>query len=151
MSRYFLTSVTIEGFRGINNNGDPLVLRFRTDAVNSVHAPNGVGKSSIFEALHFAIYGTVPRLENLQGAEQGPNYIINKFHPAQQATIALVFASDDGTPDVSITVTRTAVGGKARYVAIGTSRPRGVSSKPARGFRSRRLSTVRHLRGLFRA
>ena len=75
MTRYFLESVTIEGFRGINNDGDPLVLRFRPDAVNSIHAPNGVGKSSIFEALHFAVHGTVPRLENLQGAEQGPSYI----------------------------------------------------------------------------
>ena len=50
MSRYFLKQAAIEGFRGINNDGDPLVLRFRADCVNSVHAPNGVGKSSIFEA-----------------------------------------------------------------------------------------------------
>lgn len=115
MSRYFLKQATIEGFRGINNEGDPLVLRFRSDCVNSVHAPNGVGKSSIFEALHFAIHGTVPRLESLQDAEQGPSYIVNKFHPGQQATIDLIFASDDATPDVSITVTRTAAG--ARNVA----------------------------------
>jgi hypothetical protein len=112
MSRYFLASAAIEGFRGINNDGDPLVLKFKHDAVNSVHAPNGVGKSSIFEALHFALHGTVPRLEGMQDAEQGGSYIVNKFHPAQQATIALVFKSDDGTPDVSITVTRTAAGGR---------------------------------------
>ena len=107
MSRYFLASAAIEGFRGINNDGDPLVLKFKHDAVNSVHAPNGVGKSSIFEALHFALHGTVPRLEGMQDAEQGASYIVNKFHPAQQATVALVFKSDNGTPDVSITVTRT--------------------------------------------
>lgn len=112
MSRYFLASAAIEGFRGINNDGDPLVLTFKHDAVNSVHAPNGVGKSSIFEALHFALHGTVPRLEGMQDAEQGASYIVNKFHPAQQATVALVFKSDDGTPDVSITVTRTAAGGR---------------------------------------
>lgn len=112
MSRYFLASAAIEGFRGINNDGDPLVLRFRPDAVNSVHAPNGVGKSSIFEALYFAIHGTVPRLEELQGAEQGDSYIVNKFHPARQATISLVFSSDDGTPDIGITVTRSAAGGR---------------------------------------
>jgi len=115
MSRYFLASATIEGFRGINNDGDPLVLRFRHDAVNSIHAPNGVGKSSIFEALHFAIHGNVTRLEALQGAEQGDSYVVNKFHPAQLATIALMFSSDDGTPDVAITVTRAA--GGARIVS----------------------------------
>lgn len=123
MSRYFLKQASIEGFRGINNDGDPLVLRFRADCVNSVHAPNGVGKSSIFEALHFAIHGSVPRLESLQGAEQGPSYIVNKFHPGQQATINLVFSSDDGTPDISITVTRTAAGGRTVTSPTGHTDP----------------------------
>lgn len=123
MSRYFLKQAAIEGFRGINNDGDPLVLRFRVDCVNSVHAPNGVGKSSIFEALHFAIHGTVPRLETLQDAEQGPSYIINKFHPAQKATIDLVFASDDATPDISITVTRAAAGGRTVTSPTGHTDP----------------------------
>ena len=123
MSRYFLSSASIEGFRGINNDGDPLVLKFKHDAVNSVHAPNGVGKSSIFEALHFALHGTVPRLEGMQDAEQGASYIVNKFHPAQQATVALVFKSDDGTPDVSIAVTRTAAGGRVVTSPSGHADP----------------------------
>lgn len=125
MRRYFLASAAIEGFRGINNDGDPLVLKFKHDAVNSVHAPNGVGKSSIFEALHFALHGTVPRLEGMQDAEQGGSYIVNKFHPGQQATVALVFKSDDGTPDVSITVTRTAAGGKVVTSPSGHADPDG--------------------------
>ena len=39
MSGWLLDSVEIEGFRGINNEGDPLVLQFAHDAVNSVSAP----------------------------------------------------------------------------------------------------------------
>ncbi|GGA51900.1 hypothetical protein GCM10011385_01520 [Nitratireductor aestuarii] len=114
MTRYFLGSLSIEGFRGINNDGDPLVLKFKPDAVNSVHAPNGVGKSSIFEAVCFAIHGIVPRLKALQEAEQGDSYIVNRFHPGQQATVDLIFASDDGSPDVAIKVVRSANG--ARFV-----------------------------------
>lgn len=123
MSRYFLASMSIEGFRGINNDGDPLVLGFRHDAVNSIHAPNGVGKSSIFEALYFSLYGKVPRLDGMQDAERGESYIVNKFHPAQQATVALVFKSDDGTPDVSITVTRTVAGGRVVTSPSGHANP----------------------------
>lgn len=125
MTRYFLTSVSIEGFRGINNDGDPLLLKFRSDKVNSVHAPNGVGKSSIFEALHFAVYGTVPRLDTLQAAEQGASYIVNKFHPQHTATVALKFSSDDGTPDVDITVTRQATGGRVVTSPSNHSDPEG--------------------------
>lgn len=123
MSRYFLTSAAIEGFRGINNDDDPLVLKFKHDAVNSIHAPNGVGKSSIFEALHFAMHGTVPRLKAMQDAEQGGSYIVNKFHPSQQATVALVFKSDDGTPNVSITVNQTAAGGRVVTSPSGHTDP----------------------------
>ena len=57
MPRFFLTKVTVEGFRGINNDSDPLSLSFRPDAVNSVFAPNAQGKSSVFEAVCYAIKG----------------------------------------------------------------------------------------------
>ncbi|NNU35954.1 AAA family ATPase [Rhizobium sophorae] len=123
MTRYFLGALTIEGFRGINNDGDPLVLKFKPDAVNSLHAPNGVGKSSIFEAIHYAIYGTVPRLKAMQDAEQGDSYIVNKFHPGQQATIDLTFVSDDGTADVTIKVTRAANGARLVTSPSGQADP----------------------------
>ena len=62
MSGWFLTEIAIEGFRGINNQGDPLVLKFKTDNVNSVFATNGMGKSSIFDSLTYAFTGSIPKL-----------------------------------------------------------------------------------------
>lgn len=75
MPRYFLTRLAVEGFRGINNESDPLDLRFRPEAVNSVFAVNGIGKSSIFEALCYAIHGTIPKLQMLQTQERPQDYL----------------------------------------------------------------------------
>src|ERR1700733_3619785 len=110
MPRYYLAQISIEGFRGINNDGDPLVIKFKRDAVNSIHAHNGVGKTSIFEAIHFAIFGTVPRLTRLQGAEHPETYVVNRFHPSGEATVSLWFEADDGSGTVEITVKRDSAG-----------------------------------------
>lgn len=110
MSRFFLSAISIEGFRGINNHGDPLTLSFKRNCVNSIYAHNGVGKTSIFEALQFAIHGNIPRLASLQGAEQGDSYIVNRFHPAKKASIELTLSPDDGSADVTVLVTRDANG-----------------------------------------
>jgi DNA repair exonuclease SbcCD ATPase subunit len=80
VSRYFLTRLKVEGFRGINNETDPLELTFKPGAVNSVFAINGVGKSSLFEALCFAIKGTIPKLDALQVQERPQDYYCNRFH-----------------------------------------------------------------------
>jgi energy-coupling factor transporter ATP-binding protein EcfA2 len=113
MPRYFLTKVCIEGFRGINNEADPLDLRFRPDAVNSVYAVNGVGKSSLFEALCYAIRGTIPKLDELQAGERPEEYYNNRFHSLQTATIDLEFLADDGSNEaISIRVRRDRVGNR---------------------------------------
>ncbi len=121
MPRYYLKQLSIEGFRGINNHGDPLVLKFKPECVNSIHAPNGVGKSSIFEALQYAIFGHLPRLRELQEAEQGDTYIANRFHPSSTSTIEIVLQSDDGSADVGICITRDAAG--VRSVTSPTGEP----------------------------
>lgn len=123
MTRHFLRSISVEGFRGINNSGDPLVLEFKPNCVNSVHAQNGVGKTSIFEALQFAIRGEIPRLQELQEAEQGDTYIVNRFHPGKIATIELTFAPDDGGPDAVIMVQRTAAGARTVSSPSGHADP----------------------------
>ena len=107
MPRYYLTRIELEGFRGVNNEGSPLVIRFRPDCVNSIFAANGTGKSSVFEALHYAIRGTVPSLSALQQQEEPSRYINNLFHKGRTATISLELTPDDasGTP-IEVTVRR---------------------------------------------
>jgi hypothetical protein len=110
MARYFLTTLQIEGFRGINNEGDPLTLQFKADAVNSIFAPNGLCKSSVFEALTYAIRGSISKLDDLPASEDADAYYVNRFHSAGTACIVLTLRPDDGSGDVIIRVQRSAKG-----------------------------------------
>lgn len=111
MSRFFLTRLCVEGFRGINNEGEPLELKFKADAANSVYAINGTGKSSLFDALCYAICGDIPKLGKLQAIEKPEDYYANKFHTQGSAIIILEFESDEPTPQkVEIQVARAADG-----------------------------------------
>lgn len=123
MARYYMTEIKVEGFRGINNEGDPLRLKFAPDCVNSVFAINGYGKSSLFEALSYAIRGSVPKLDALQAAERrDEDYYCNRFHSQGKATIDLEFAPDDGSQNlVRIVVERDASGN--RTVTSPTNHP----------------------------
>ncbi len=121
MPRYFLTRLKIEGFRGINNEADPLDIRFRPDAVNSVFADNAIGKSSIFEALCYAIHGVIPKLEMLQAQERPQDYYCNRFHSKNSALIDLEFESDDVSAAVAIRVERDSAGN--RTVTSPTGHP----------------------------
>ncbi|MBR1130944.1 AAA family ATPase [Bradyrhizobium iriomotense] len=110
MSGWFLEGLEIEGVRGINNEGDPLVLSFAHDAVNSVSAPNGVGKSSIFDALTYALRKKIPKLDELPASEGGGSYYLNRFHTKNTGTIRLTVRPDGGGPPVALTITRNAAG-----------------------------------------
>lgn len=125
MTRYYLSEISIEGFRGINNDGDPLVIKLKPGAVNSVAAPNGVGKTSIFEAIHFAIFGTVPRLRKLQAGERPDSYVVNRFHPTGNAVVVLTFEPDDGSANVQIKVERPRSGGRTITSPSGHTDPEG--------------------------
>ena len=110
MARYFLTRLAIEGFRGVNNENDPLDISFQPNSVNSVFAANGIGKSSVFEALCYAIHGNIPKLQLLQAQERPQDYYCNRFHSKGAATIVVEFQPDDGTAPVSIQIVRDAGG-----------------------------------------
>jgi hypothetical protein len=123
MPGYFLQKISIEGFRGINNAGDPLVLKFDPKKVNSVFGVNGLGKSSVFEALAYAIRGKVNRLDDMHRDERPSSYYNNCFHPTRIATIILTLQPDDGTPAVELKVERTSVGGRTVTSPTGHSNP----------------------------
>lgn len=123
MPRYFLKRLAVEGFRGINNENAPLDIKFEPNSVNSVFAVNGIGKSSIFEALCFAIHGTIPKLELLQAQERPQDYYCNRFHSKKTASILIEFQPDDGTSDVSVLVVRDADGNRTVVSPSGHTDP----------------------------
>ncbi|MGJ4949001.1 hypothetical protein [Bradyrhizobium sp. HKCCYLS20291] len=109
---WLLEGLSIEGFRGINNQGKPLELKFYTDKVNSISAVNGVGKSSVYDAVRYAICGAVAWLEDLPASERGPDYYLNKFNTSGVATITLKLIAEPCGQQIAITVTRDAQGSR---------------------------------------
>lgn len=123
MPRYFLKRLKVEGFRGVNNQGNPLDISFKSDAVNSVFAVNGIGKSSIFESLYYVIHGTIPKLDDLKTHERPQEYYCNRFHSGNKAMIEVEFTPDDGGVVVSILVERDAAGNRTVSSPSGHTDP----------------------------
>jgi DNA repair exonuclease SbcCD ATPase subunit len=123
MTRYFVKSITVEGFRGINNDGEPLELKFKPECVNSVFGANALGKSSIFEALSYALKGSIAKLDRLPAAEEPQRYYGNRFHGTGMSTITLVFSADDGSDGVIISVARSANGTRTVTSSTGHADP----------------------------
>ncbi len=125
MPRYFLKRICVEGFRGINNEDNPLDINFDPESVNSLFAVNGIGKSSIFEALCYAIHGSIPKLQLLQSNETPQAYYCNRFHSRRTASILVEFQPDDGAGTVSIRIDRGASGKRVVTSPSGHSNPEG--------------------------
>ena len=112
MSGWFLQTIEIEGFRGINNEGDPLIIRFKDDCVSSISAPNGVGKSSIFDAISFALRAGIPKLDGMPASENAKDYYVNRFHSLGVGRVVITLAPVGGGAPVAITVRREANGSR---------------------------------------
>jgi len=82
-----LTNLSIEGFRGVNKE-----LKLDTDGLSTViSGPNGVGKTSILQAVEWGLYGWIP---HMRGAEfDVEDAIVNQFHPAETAKVELTLES----------------------------------------------------------
>ena len=138
MSGWFLEAIEIEGFRGINNEGDPLCLRFRPNSVCSISAPNGVGKSSIFDAVSFALRATIPKLDELPASEDAASYYVNRFHTAGVGSVKLTLVPDGGGAPVTITVRKEADG--TRTVSV----PAGIDAEAIFGSLDREFVLLDH-------
>lgn len=134
MPRYFLTRLRVEGFRGINNEGDPLDLKFSSSAVNSVFAVNANGKSSLFDALAYAFRGDIPRLSDLPSQEHADNYYCNRFHSQGRAVIELELTPDDGAAAISVRVERAPNGQRNVTSPSGHTAPQVLLATLAEDF-----------------
>src|ERR1700722_3387323 len=123
MTRYFIKHIQIKGFRGINNEGEPLDVLLKTDSVNSLFAANALGKSSTFEALSYAIKGVVPKLDKLPASDDAQAYYSNRFHGTGVSTVSITFQPDDDTENVEITVSRSAAGVRSIVSPSGLANP----------------------------
>jgi hypothetical protein len=129
--RYLLRRLRIEGFRGINNEGDPLDVVFKTDSINSIFAPNGSGKSSICDALSYALRGTIPKLENLPAADESAGYYCNRFHSEGIGTIWISLEESDSGELVEVLVLRHPNGRRQVSSPTGHSDPASLLSQLA--------------------
>jgi exonuclease SbcC len=68
-------------------------LRFG-EGTNLLVGPNGGGKSSILEAISFALFGTTPALKKRLIRQE--DLITNKPHPAEMARVEVSFLAPDG-------------------------------------------------------
>jgi DNA repair exonuclease SbcCD ATPase subunit len=80
MNRQYIKAISIEGFRGINNKGDPLTIEFNKEGITSLFAPNGGGKSSIFDALSYCLNNELKCFKPLERENQDFKTVRNLFH-----------------------------------------------------------------------
>jgi DNA repair exonuclease SbcCD ATPase subunit len=118
---YFIKEISVEGFRGINNEGSPLTIKLKPDCVNSIFATNGTGKSSLFEAISYAIHGDISRFNDLPAGENASDYYCNRFHSTRTGTIELSLQPEAGGNIISIKVERRLDG--TRHVSSPSGHP----------------------------
>jgi recombinational DNA repair ATPase RecF len=80
MDKYYINSISIEGFRGINNQGNPLIIQFQPNGVTSFFGENGMGKSSIYEAFLFSLLGRIIRFDDYHRDITDKRTTKNLFH-----------------------------------------------------------------------
>lgn len=89
-----LKSIEIAGFRGFPRS---VALDLDADAI-IVAGVNGSGKTSFFDALLWALSGSVPRLHKTD-----PAVVVSEYSPTGEARVEVVLSRDDGS---TVTIVR---------------------------------------------
>ena len=111
-----LKSLSISGFRGFASAVD---FDLDADAIVLVGA-NGSGKTSLFDAILWALSGNVPRLGTAQET------LLSRFSATGEARVELVLTTPDGRP---LNVTRRWDGETTFSVTDGDDHLRGPSAE----------------------
>ena len=96
-NKFRLKSLSVEGFRGINQKFN-LTLNGKSIVING---PNGVGKSSLLQAIEWGLFGWLPHISG--GEFEQEDAIVNQFHPNETAIVELTFES----PQIGFRIVRT--------------------------------------------
>jgi len=126
-----LESLEVDGFKCLKK----IALAFPTDGTILIKGDNGAGKSSLFEAVYFALYGKPLVYEN--------KYEDTIRYDSQQAMVRLRFTVD-GT---SLTVTRKLRRGKPTEATLEIRYPGGEVER-IRGVRAVDKRIVQEMGGL---
>ena len=98
LNKLRLKTLSVEGFRGINKkinlklNGNSIIL----------YGPNGVGKSSILQAIEWGLFGWLPHVSG--GEFEQEDAIVNQFHSNETAKVELIL--EDPRTEMKIVRTR---------------------------------------------
>src|SRR4051812_28830259 len=76
---------TISAFRGF---AEPVELDLNASVV-IVHGPNGLGKTSLFDALQWVLLGDLARLRDVR-MRQTDEYIVNAYRAGERAQVDVV-------------------------------------------------------------
>jgi len=96
-NKFRLKSLSVEGFRGINQKIN-LTPKGKSIVING---PNGVGKSSLLQAIEWGLFGWLPHISG--GEFEQEDAIVNQFHPSETAMVELIFES----PQTEFRIVRT--------------------------------------------
>jgi DNA repair exonuclease SbcCD ATPase subunit len=75
--------LVVDGFRGFNSRTEIEMAA----SVVLIQGPNGLGKTSLFDAMQWVLLGDLPRLRSLR-LRQSDEYIVSAYRPGERAEVS---------------------------------------------------------------